>query len=219
MISLVAGKIAYGDILRLLPEVPIETFDVVFLDWPYATSSAVRGKDDGAAGRIFGPVSFLTKVLQAVHRVARRGCHLYVLSNTSGAPDHGYMMSIAGWYPTTTIAWDSCYVGTGGAWRGSWTPILVASKGPWDQRVEGAFKNAFSVPAKRHDRRHPYEKPPELWEKLGAPSVVGNTRVLDAFAGSGSSRGPTEAAGGEWFGIDVDPSFADTEAQHRKEEQ
>jgi DNA modification methylase len=248
------GAVVHGDALLVLPEVPAESFDVVFLDWPYATASAVRGKDDGAAGRIYGPVSFLTRVCSALRRVARTGCHAYVFSNHQGLPDHalavgggallpehhavavqwrvavaagetvlgldawvverplvhGREMSLGGWYPSTTIAWGSRYVGTGGVWRGAWTPILVASKGPMDRRVDGAFANFIDdVPALRHDRAHPYEKPAALWDRLCAPSVVRGTRVLDLFAGSASSRPVVEALGGEWYGLDVDVAYAE----------
>jgi DNA modification methylase len=188
-----------------------ETFHTVYFDWPYASASPVRGKDDGAAGRLYGPISFLTRALQQVHRVALPGAHLYVFANAQGIPDTGFAMSIAGWCPTTIIAWDGCYVGTGGLWRGSWTPIFFASKGPAAVRVPGAFKNSFRVPAVRRNRRHPYEKPPGVWKRLGAPSVVRGCRVLDVFAGSGSSRRDTERRGGIWYGIDVDPRFADPE--------
>ena len=57
MNPLQAGKTIQGDALRLLKEVPGDTFDTIFFDWPYSQASAVRGKDDGAAARIFGPVS------------------------------------------------------------------------------------------------------------------------------------------------------------------
>ena len=209
---LTRGKITWADALLLLPELEPDQFDVVFFDWPYATSSPVRGKDDGAAGRVWGPISFLTRAAQQVNRVSRQGCHLYCFSDAKGIPDVGFALSQAGWFPSTIIAWDVCYAGTGGIWRGAWSPIFFASKGPAEERAPGAaFKNSFSVPAMRRNRTHAYEKPEGLWQKLCAPSVVRGTRVLDVFAGSKSSRKVVEELGGEWFGIDVDPKYANVE--------
>jgi len=204
------GRIVHGDALRVLGHVPEQSFDTIFFDWPYSQGSAVRGKDDGAAARVYGPVSFLVKTLQEAHRLARVGAHLYLFCDWKGIPDVGLAMSLSGWFPTTIIAWDKCYVGTGGFWRSSWDPIFFASKGPADKRTEKAFPNVIRTPAVRQGRDHPYEKPLELWQKLCEPSVVKNCLVLDMFAGSGSSRAPVEALGGAWYGLDVDPAFADS---------
>lgn len=207
---LVPGKITWADCLLLLPELDDGQFDVIFFDWPFATSSPVRGKEDGAAGRLWGPISFLTRAAQQAHRVAKLGCHLYCFTNHQGSPDHGLALSMGGWFPTTTIAWNGHYIGTGGIYRNAWSPIFFSSKGPAEVRVPGkAFANWVDEPAIRRDKDHPYEKPPGLWRKLCAPSVIPGTRVLDVFAGSGSSRAVVEALGAEWFGIDVDPNYAE----------
>lgn len=209
--ELILGGVANGDCLRVLKSVPADSFDTIWFDWPYSQASAVRGKDDGAAARVFGPVSFLTRALQELHRVAKTGAHLYVFGDWKGIPDTGFSMSQSGWFPTTIIAWDKCYVGTGGFWRSSWDPIFFASKGPADKRTENAFANVIRTPAVRQGRAHPYEKPTELWDQLCKVSVSSGSSVLDPFAGSRSSQKPTEARGAKWYGIDVDPLFAATQ--------
>lgn len=206
--SLRLGEVVNGDCLRTLRSVPADSFDTIWFDWPYSQMGAVRGKDDGAAARVYGPVSFLTQALQEMHRIARQGAHLYVFGDWKGIPDTGFAMSQSGWFPTTIIAWDKCYVGTGGFWRSSWDPIFFASKGPADKRTENAFPNVIRAPAVRQDRSHPYEKPDELWAQLCKVSVQQGSNVLDPFAGSHSSKAPTERHGANWYGIDVDPKFA-----------
>lgn len=193
--------------MRALKGVPADSFDTIFFDWPYSQGSPVRGKDDGAAARVYGPMSFLVRMLQEIHRIAKTGAHLYLFGDWKGIPDSGYALSLSGWFPTTVISWDKCYVGTGGVWRSSWDPIFFASKGPAAQRTDKAYPNSFRVPAVRQGRDHPYEKPVEMWRRLCDVSVISGCQVLDTFAGSGSSRAPTEAAGGTWFGIDVDPTY------------
>lgn len=209
------GDVTNGDCLRVLKDVPSNTFETILFDWPYSQGSAVRGKDDGAAARVYGPVSFLVRVLQQLHRVAKEGAHLYVFGDWKGIPDTGFSMSLSGWFPTTVIAWDKCYVGTGGFWRSAWDPIFFASKGPAEKRTENAFPNVIRTPAVRQGRSHPYEKPKELWDRLGEVSVTKGGLVLDPFAGSRSSQKPVENLGGLWYGIDVDPSYAS--AQHESQ--
>lgn len=211
-LELKPGDLISGDCIQVLQAMEPNYFDTLLMDWPYSQSSAVRGKDDGAAARVYGPVTFLIRVLQELHRVAKTGAHLYVFGDWKGIPDTGYSMSLSGWFPTTIIAWDKCYVGTGGFWRSSWDPIFFASKGPAEQRTDKALPNVIRTPAKRHNRTHPYEKPPELWERLMEVSVIPGSRVLDPFAGSRSSRAPTEQAGGLWYGVDVDPAYLPTES-------
>jgi DNA modification methylase len=206
-----SGEIVHGDTLHILAEEPAESFDTIFLDWPYPQASPVRGKDDGAAARIFGPVSFLVRLLRETNRIAKPGAHIYLFGDWKGIPDAGYAMSVTGWFPTTIIAWDKQYVGTGGVWRSSWDPIFFASKGPADVRTDKAYGNTLRTPSVRAGRSHPYEKPEALWARLCDVSVAKGCRVLDPFAGSGSSRAPTLAAGGDWYGIDVDAAFADAE--------
>lgn len=194
----------HGDALEVLPTLEPESFDVIFCDWPYSTMQPVRGKDVGSAGRIFGANTFLREVLGALHRVAARGAHLYVFGDWRGIADTGYTMSTTGWFPTTIIAWDKCYVGTGGFWRSSWDPIFFASKGPAQSRTERAHANVIRTPSVRGRGDHPAEKPGALWERLCEVSVSDGARVLDPFAGSSSSRAPVETRGGVWTGIDVD---------------
>lgn len=197
-----------GDSLALLQDVPDESFDTIFLDWPYSVMSPVRGKDNGAAGRIYGPFMFLHRMLQEVHRVAREGAHLYVFGDWRGIPDTGYALSTSGWFPTTIIVWDKCFVGTGGFWRSSWDPIWFATKGAADQRTDKALPNLIRVQADRSTDRHPAQKPVELFDRLCEASVVKGTKVLDPFAGSWSSKAAVENAGGIWYGIEVDPAWA-----------
>jgi DNA modification methylase len=202
------SRITRGDALVVLGGVPDAHFDTIFCDWPYSQASPVRGKDDGAAARVYGPVSFLARILQECARVARPGAHLYLFGDWKGIPDAGYAMSLSGWFPTTIIAWDKCYTGTGGTWRSGWDPIFFASKGPAVQRTDKAYPNVVRTPAVRAGRVHPYEKPRALWDAFCRVSVAPGVEVLDLFAGSGSSCPPTEAAGGTWYGIDVDPAFS-----------
>lgn len=206
-VVLTPGKLILGDSLTLVEATPLK-FDTIFLDWPYSTMSPVRGKDTGAAWRVFGPMSFLHRMLNACRNAAAPGCHLYVFGDWRGIPDTGYMLGLTGWFPTTILSWNKKYVGTGGTWRSQWDPIYYATRGPEEKRTDRAFGNVIDVAADRSEDRHPAQKPADLWRKLCEASVIPGSRVLDPFAGSGSSRAPVEERGGIWHGVDVDPTWA-----------
>jgi DNA modification methylase len=81
------NDIVQGDVLDILQGDSLrDSFDTIFADWPYSQMSPVRGKDNGAAGRIYGPFSFLHRVLQGLHRVAKPGAHLYVFGDYASHP-------------------------------------------------------------------------------------------------------------------------------------
>jgi DNA modification methylase len=202
-------KVVHGDSVDIMERTSLMV-DTFFMDWPYSQMSPVRGKDVGAAWRVFGPHSFLQRMLTAARKIATPGAHLYLFGDWRGIPDAGYALSVTGWFPTTIISWDKKYVGTGGTWRSQWDPIYYATKGPEDKRTKKALGNSITVPADRTRGRHPAQKPVELWRRLCAASVKKGTLVLDAFAGSGSSRTAVTEAGGAWYGIDIDKTWAET---------
>lgn len=206
-----------GDASLLMAEHPAHSFDTLFLDWPYSNMTPVRGKDVGAAGRIYGPISFIFEILTHANRLATKGAHLYLFTDWRGIPDMGYLLSVTGWFPTTIISWDKRYTGTGGVWRSSWEPIFFATKGPADRRCVNAHRNVITVPSVRGRGRHPAQKPTELWDGLCKPSVVPGTRVLDPFAGSGSSQVPVERCGGRWWGADIDSKWIRNEEKNHEE--
>ena len=90
--------------------------------------------------------------------------------------------------------------GTGGLFRSSWDPILIASRGTPDAVDRSAVRNVIETddvvyanyPAKR---AHPYEKPPEVLGHILARVCRRGDVVLDPFAGSGSSRVAAEKLG------------------------
>ena len=89
--------------------------------------------------------------------------------------------------------WRGCGpgTGTGGLFRSSWDPILIASRGTPDAVDRAAVRNVIETgddvgyanyPAKR---THPYEKPPGvLWHILARVCRPGDL-LLDPFAGVG----------------------------------
>ncbi len=59
-------------------------------------------------------------------------------------------------------------------------------------------------------RRHPCEKPAEVFTHILSRACREGDLVLDPLAGSGNSREAALKLGLRWRGCDIDPTFAET---------
>jgi DNA modification methylase len=181
----------------------------VIFDPPYAVGTPVRGREDGAAGSVFGPLSFLSQTMSLCTRALRPGGIAVIFTDWRRLPDMGYIASTVGLRPATCVAWVRNRPGTGGLLRASWDPVLVVARGVPDAVDRAAIRNVVvaDYPARR---THPYEKPAAVYEHILARVCRPGDLVLDPFAGSGSSRDAAEKLGLTWRGCDIDPQFAET---------
>lgn len=178
-------------------------------DPPYAVGTPVRGREDGAAGSVYGPFEFLHRTLSQTARVLRPGGIVIIFSDWRRMHDMAYLCSISGLRPATCVAWVRGRPGTGGLLRASWDPVLIAARGVPDAVDRAAIPNVvyanYPVP-----RVHPYGKPWEVshhvLQRIARPGEI----VLDPFAGAASSRTAAEKLGLEWRGADIDPQWAET---------
>ena len=155
---------------------------------------------------MFGPLSFMSRVLRECHRVLLPGGVVFVFADWRRMPDLAYVASTVGLRPAACVAWVRKRPGTGGLFRSAWDPILVCSRGTPDAVDRSAVRNVIEAdyPSKR---RHPYEKPVEVFRQLFARVLTPGDRVVDPFAGAGGSRVAAAELGCEWAGCDIDPAF------------
>lgn len=201
-------KIEHADALMWLAALEPDCATAAVYDPPYAVGTPVRGKEDGAAGSVFGPLSFMAKTLELTARALRPGGICMIFADWRRMPDLGYVASTVGLRPATTVAWVRTRPGTGGLFRASWDPILIVSRGVPDSIDRAAIRNVVEAnyPTKR---RHPYEKPPEVYAHVLRRICRPDDLVIDPFAGSGSSRVAALDLGLNWRGCDIDPTFAE----------
>jgi adenine-specific DNA-methyltransferase len=203
--------IEHADALDWLAAQEPGSATAIVYDPPYAVGTPVRGREDGAAGSVFGPLSFLSATMSLCARALRQGGIVIVFTDWRRLPDMGYIASTVGLRPATCVAWVRNRPGTGGLLRASWDPVLVVARGVPGAVDRAAIRNVVvaDYPAKRS---HPYEKPPEVCEHILARVCRLGDLVLDPFAGSGSSRVAAEKLGLDlaWRGCDIDPQFAET---------
>lgn len=205
-------QIQHADALVWLKGCRTESATLVVFDPPYAVGSPVRGREDGAAGSVFGPFQFMHLAFTECARILRPGGVVMIFADWRRMADLGYLASITGLRPSTCVAWVRNRPGTGGLFRSSWDPILLVSRGTPDAIDRAAVRNVVvaDYPTKR---RHPYEKPIEPFLHVMRRICRPGDLVVDPFAGSGVSRAAAQLAGLEWQGCDVDAVYAEGEAQ------
>jgi adenine-specific DNA-methyltransferase len=198
----------HADALEWLTKRPSECATLVVFDPPYAVGTPVRGKEDGAAGSVFGPFQFMHKAFAECARILRPGGVVMIFADWRRMADLGYLASITGLRPTTCVAWVRNRPGTGGLFRASWDPILLVSRGVPDAIDRSAIRNVVQAdyPTKRE---HPYGKPKEPFLHVMRRICRAGDLVVDPFAGSGVSRQASEELGLRWEGCDIDPNYVD----------
>lgn len=208
-----SNEIEFADALDWLKDRPTGEAKLIVYDPPYAVGTPVRGREDGAAGSVFGPLSFLSRTLSECTRILVPGGIVMIFADWRRMPDLGYIASTVGLRPSTCIAWVRNRPGTGGLFRSSWDPILIASRGVPDSIDRSAVRNVIAAdyPTKRD---HPYGKPPEIFRHVFPRICRPGDLVLDPFAGSGVSRNVAGEFGLRWAGCDIDPQYSGDDASH-----
>jgi hypothetical protein len=174
---------------------------------PYAVGTPVRGREDGAAGSVFGPLSFMSRTLAMTAAALRPGGVCMLFADWRRMADLAYIATTVGLRASTCVAWTRKRPGTGGLFRSAWDPILLCSRGVPDAIDRSAVRNVVEAdyPSKR---RHPYEKPAEIFRHVFPRICRIGDLVLDPFAGSGVSGVVAIEFGLRWEGCDIDIDFS-----------
>lgn len=202
----------HGDALDVLPSLPDASAGAVILDPPYSFESiSVRGRDDGAAGTSGAPVMLFHRCLVETRRLLADGGISPILFQWRRFADVQYLASLAGLRLSACVIWDRERIGTGGLFRSTWDPILVASKGSPTLRDKAAVPNLLRIPPVTGGD-HPYEKPPALWTPFLA-RIPRGVLVVDPFAGLGAAGLAARREGHRFIGIEADERYCEVAAQ------
>ena len=224
------GRIEHADAREWLAAQPAGTARAVCYDPPYAVGTPVRGREDGAAGSVFGPLSFLFRTMSLSARALMPGGILIAFTDVRRMADTGYVATTAGLRLATCVAWVRTRPGTGGLMRASWDPVMVFARGVPDPVDRAAIRNVIvtgedltgadlavkDIPEVieadyERPRIHAYSKPPIVCETILKRVCRPGDLVIDPFAGSGSSRVACENLKLDlrWSGADIDPQYAE----------
>lgn len=78
--------IEHADALDWLAAREPQTATAVIYDPPYAVGTPVRGREDGAAGSVSGPLSFMQRTMSLCARALRPGASWSSSATTSACP-------------------------------------------------------------------------------------------------------------------------------------
>lgn len=209
--------IYHGDALEVMPTLPAGSAGAVILDPPYSFESiSVRGKDDSAAGTSGAPVMLFHRSLMETRRLLANGGIAPILFQWRRFADVQYLTALSGLRLSSCVIWDRGRIGTGGLFRSTWDPILVASKGSPRLRDKAAVPNLIRL-SPMTGGEHPYEKPPELWSPFLA-RIPRGALVVDPFAGFGASGVAARREGHRYIGIEVDERYCEVAATRCSQE-
>ena len=196
--------------------------ELVLTDPPYcsgATESARRGKraaitPESVSERptiamddmgLLGYEWTSRQWFMAVRGFTVRGGHLACFTDWRMAPWVMKLLEIAGWRLTNLLVWDKGYPGLGSGFRSQHEFVVVASNGEpiWHSYDYGNVLKSMRVTK----GEHPHEKPVDLLGKIIETCVPLGGRVLDLFAGSGTTLQAAKQRGRRAIGIELDPAY------------
>ena len=187
-----------GDSFEILQEIPDETFDVCLTDPPwieFREKDLVRDENT-------------IKVFAEVFRVLKRDSLLYAFVSTPDFHYYFYALRELNFnVQEFPLIWNKKGVMTHGrmAWQygRTYEPILLAAKGrpalTQGTQMDPILEFAPVFPTKLI---HPNEKPVGLMQELLKHSTFNGARVLDPFAGSGSTLVAAKSLGRKYIGVE-----------------
>jgi len=211
---------------RLVGEDPI---DVVWTDPPYGVSyvgktpEALTIQNDDEAGLRH----LLDRAFAAADAVLRPGGRLYVC-HPAGPASMSFLGAFtdAGWRLRQILVWvkDRMVLGHGD-YHYRHEPILYGYKpgpGRWGRGYQGWYggndaDSVLDVPRPVASPDHPTAKPVELISRCLSNSSAWGARVLDPFAGSGSTLIACEQLGRRGLALELDPLYCEVAVRRWEE--
>lgn len=205
--------VEHADALDWLPRQEPGAARAIIYDPPYSRFSPMRGREDGAAGSVAAPFSFMHRTMGLCARAVQPKGVVIIFCDWELLPDISYIASVSGLREQAHLTWCRTRPGGGGLFRGACDPVLIASRTP-PARVDKAAVKNWVVADYEIPRVHPYSKPPEVPEYVLRRVCLPGDLVLDPFAGSASSRVACEklALDLDWRGCDIDRQYAEEDA-------
>ena len=207
----------HGDCREVLPDLS-EPFDCVITDPPYSSGGFQEaGKSGGSIGTRGAETIALdnlsTRGYERLMREVLRHCNqadeIYMFTDWRMWINTFDAIEAAGWRVRNMLVWDKGQMGMGMPWRNQHELIAYGKRTP-AKILDGKRGNVLQ--AKRSgNRNHPTEKPVGLLDQ-----IVTNTRssrIVDPFAGGGSTLMAARNAGIPSVGIESSEAFCEVIAK------
>lgn len=221
-----------GDALQLLPRLPIASYDAVITDPPYCSGGTTaserrRAPEDKYSqdGKLYGRPSFGGDLkdqrsftwwtmtwLTLCRALLKEGGYCLVFTDWRQLPALTDAFQAADFTWRGMIAWDK-----GGASRAPHKGyvrhqceyVVWGTRGPC-RSIDwaGPFAGCHHIPHDLSDKHHLTGKPVALMREL-VKTVRPGGRILDPFAGSGTTLVAAQAEGRQATGIERETSYCD----------
>lgn len=199
------NQVLCGDSLEILKEIPDGIFDACITDPPwleYRDEKLVR--DDSTI-----------EVFRQVYRVLKPNAILFAVMSVQDWFEYNQALQTFGFsVQKWPLIWSKGNTMTHGLkpwhFQRDYEPILLAAKGNpilAQARDPSAILNYQCIAPMK--LAHPNEKPPELLKKLLVTATFEGAKILDPFAGSGSTLLAARELSREFLGIERDRKFYD----------
>ena len=228
-------ELYHGDALRVMDGLESKSFDAVVTDPPYASggaSTAERLKStaykytssSGTKTRIVNFegdamdqitwVGLMTDVLIAARRIAKDGALLLVFVDWRQYSALSTIVQRTGWVWRGTVVWDK---GNSrpqmGRYKQQCEFILWASNGGVRTDASRVYPGLFHYQNVSGPKRiHQTQKPDGLMLDLLRPIPAGG-RIIDPFAGSGSTLQAADKLGLDAVGVEISSAIAQAAAE------
>jgi site-specific DNA-methyltransferase (adenine-specific) len=215
----------HGAAEEVLPTLESGSVDLLLTDPPYGVGyvTSWRSRNDPLAVPIAGDrsVNALRDVLPLIDQLLRPDRHAYLFAAPLRIGE--VMEAVADfWKIKNVLVWDKGDEGSIGDLRAgygwNWEPIIYASKGRRD--LNGARpRSIYRYDWHAHrDPVHPTVKPTGLLTWLISKSTQPQERVLDPFAGSGTTLMAAKQLGRSGIGVEVEERYAEIAARRLSQE-
>jgi len=210
-----SGCLLLGDAKELIKLEEDESYDLIITDPPYGVGSGdkfVSSYDDA--------IDPFYEILEDMYRVLKKNTRLVFFSSQKNYCEMKSAVEHSGFYVHQTLVWHRPNLFGGTRKKtyeftnvNEW--IVVAWKGSPQKanRVDWAHNTdvlKYAVPQsnfKRDKRIHVHQKPLDLIRHLILAYTNKDGRVLDPFAGSGTTAIAAEMEGRQWTAYEINEEF------------
>ena len=218
------NTIIQGDCLEVMKDIPDKSVDLIIIDPPYGSSgrdgSVHLEKDNLLGNRMCSDalVWLVRQYSKEFFRVTKSDSHCYVFSDWRKYKDIQMAFETNFWELRQLIVWDKKN-GMGEFWRSTHEFILFFTKrNPKKLTHGGCFNVLRDKPIRGKAKKHDYEKPVSLIERLIVGSSNEGDLILDCFLGSGSTAIACLKLNRKYLGIEISPEYCKM-AEDRIEEE
>jgi len=206
-----------GDSHDILPKINCE---VTITDPPYmigAHSTGTENSKAGSWGDIMNVARWYSEWLRQCKRATSNEGSIWVFGNWRSMPTYTKAFLDAGLSPTSCLVWDKEWIGPAykNALRPTWELVLMSAMTDceiWDRSASDVVRCKW-LAGQCKTTIHPAEKPVELLCRLICISTKQGWRVLDPFAGSGTTLVAAKLEGRKAIGIEINEAYCEIAAK------